>query len=490
MKIKIVILVVLFIGQLQAQVGIGNTTPQEVLDVSGAVKIGNTTNTNAGAIRWTGTDFEGYTGTVWKSLTKQDDADFFKKGTTSIATSINDSIYTNGAVGIGKNNPAYLLDIEKNIGSNALNINMKDATFIGDSKAINLLINSNNSPVFLNDIYGISNTISSSSRGNVYGFHNKITIPLGPDPTVYGSYHLISNSGDGDTYGMYLDITGSTSNTTFPDTYGIYSKVNTGYAGYFLGEVSIGTTTSNNYILPTSRGTSGQIMQTDGSGNVSWVSLGSAGDWSLTGNAGTVSSTNFIGTTDNVSLVFKTNNVQRMILDNSGRLGINVSNPQETLHIDGSVRMDNFSGNYWKVYVDAADDYNFNYNGNLKSYINDADGSYNIFSDRRLKKGIQKMEKSIIEKVLQLNPVTYTYKSDSSNKKQDGFIAQEVQKLFPELVTVKKTKEGEFLALRYDAFSVLAIKTIQEQQKEIDVLKEEVLKLKELEKRILQLEND
>ncbi len=50
-------------------VGIGVTNPVEKLDVNGAVRIGNTTNSNAGTMRWTGTDFEGYNGTEWKSLT-------------------------------------------------------------------------------------------------------------------------------------------------------------------------------------------------------------------------------------------------------------------------------------------------------------------------------------------------------------------------------------------------------------------------------------
>lgn len=50
-------------------VGIGTTGPSEKLDVAGGVKIENTTTTNAGTIRWTGTDFEGYDGTTWKSLT-------------------------------------------------------------------------------------------------------------------------------------------------------------------------------------------------------------------------------------------------------------------------------------------------------------------------------------------------------------------------------------------------------------------------------------
>jgi hypothetical protein len=50
-------------------IGIGLTLPVERLDVDGAIRIGNTTNTNAGTIRWTGTDFEGYNGADWVSLT-------------------------------------------------------------------------------------------------------------------------------------------------------------------------------------------------------------------------------------------------------------------------------------------------------------------------------------------------------------------------------------------------------------------------------------
>ena len=56
------------IGQ-DGNVGIGTTGPAEKLEVDGAIKIGTTSNTNAGTIRWTGTDFEGYTGSNWVSLT-------------------------------------------------------------------------------------------------------------------------------------------------------------------------------------------------------------------------------------------------------------------------------------------------------------------------------------------------------------------------------------------------------------------------------------
>ena len=44
-------------------------TPVEKLEVEGGVKLGTTTGTHAGTLRWTGADFEGYDGGSWVSLT-------------------------------------------------------------------------------------------------------------------------------------------------------------------------------------------------------------------------------------------------------------------------------------------------------------------------------------------------------------------------------------------------------------------------------------
>jgi len=49
--------------------GIGTLSPAERLDVNGALRLGTTANNNAGTIRWTGADFEGYDGSDWQSLT-------------------------------------------------------------------------------------------------------------------------------------------------------------------------------------------------------------------------------------------------------------------------------------------------------------------------------------------------------------------------------------------------------------------------------------
>jgi hypothetical protein len=57
------------IAEVTGFTGVGQTTPQEMLDVNGAIRIGNSANTNNGTIRWTGTDFEGRKGGAWVSMT-------------------------------------------------------------------------------------------------------------------------------------------------------------------------------------------------------------------------------------------------------------------------------------------------------------------------------------------------------------------------------------------------------------------------------------
>ncbi|MBL7827895.1 MAG: tail fiber domain-containing protein [Saprospiraceae bacterium] len=97
-------------------------------------------------------------------------------------------------------------------------------------------------------------------------------------------------------------------------------------------------------------------------------------------------------------------------------------------------------------------------------------------SDRNLKKEIQGLSIGTLQKVMRLKPVSYRYKSESDQAtKSIGFLAQDVQYLFPELVSSRKARDhgGEFLALNYAGFGVLAIQAIQEQQAELEALKQQ-----------------
>ena len=50
-------------------VGIGVSNPVERLEVAGGITLGNSSTPKAGTVRWSGTDFEGYDGSQWVSLT-------------------------------------------------------------------------------------------------------------------------------------------------------------------------------------------------------------------------------------------------------------------------------------------------------------------------------------------------------------------------------------------------------------------------------------
>ena len=84
----------------------------------------------------------------------------------------------------------------------------------------------------------------------------------------------------------------------------------------------------------------------------------------------------------------------------------------------------------------------------------------------------------MMEKVSQLKPLTFQYLDNSGQEPSTtGFIAQDVEQLFPDLV--RDTDSG-YKGIVYDGFAVIAIKAIQEQQKIIEELKQ---RIEELERR-------
>ena len=98
--------------------------------------------------------------------------------------------------------------------------------------------------------------------------------------------------------------------------------------------------------------------------------------------------------------------------------------------------------------------------------------AWQVGSDRKLKDNITPLENNTLEKVLQLNPVRFTLKDDVEKKEKIGFIAQEVETVFPEYVTVSVDNEGEETRyLDYSQMVSVLCKAIQEQQKEIEELK-------------------
>jgi len=143
------------------------------------------------------------------------------------------------------------------------------------------------------------------------------------------------------------------------------------------------------------------------------------------------------------------------------------------------------NSNNWNLALNSTNnDFYFYYNGVHKSTIANFDGAYTQASDRTLKTNIEYLD-GVLPKITQLKPAKYHYKSSTdAPQKSHGFIAQEVQAIFPELV--RKSDDGT-LALAYDDFAVLAVQAIKEQQAEIDELKVNQQSNVELEQTLNQL---
>jgi hypothetical protein len=101
-------------------------------------------------------------------------------------------------------------------------------------------------------------------------------------------------------------------------------------------------------------------------------------------------------------------------------------------------------------------------------------------SDMRWKRDIVPVEDAL-SKVLQLNGVKYSWRSDEypeqgfSDERQIGFIAQEVEQILPELV---QSDKNNYKGVSYDKVTAVLVEAIKEQQQMIDELKQEVEKLK------------
>lgn len=125
-------------------------------------------------------------------------------------------------------------------------------------------------------------------------------------------------------------------------------------------------------------------------------------------------------------------------------------------------------------------------------------GEPDATSDVRLKKNIESFQNGL-DIVLELNPVRFDWREDKCPttflqeyrepddeygypgkiKRQYGLIAQEVEEIIPDIVGEREMYDEMYKIIRYEKLVPVLISAIQEQQKQIEHLKEKIDSLQE-----------
>jgi len=259
----------------------------------------------------------------------------------------------------------------------------------------------------------VLNANTTASNNTAIGYGALTTNTTGSANTASGTYALVSN------------ITGY--NDTADGTYALF-KNTTGYSNAAIGYFALAhnTTGANNVAI----GDSALVANTTGSNNT--VLGGLAG-----GNLTTGSNNIDIG---NQGVAAEGNTIR-------------IGNRQTATYIAGIFGAP-VTGS--PVYVSS--------NGQLGVVV----------SSERFKTAIAPMG-SNAAKLQLLRPVTFRLKSDGTGMRQYGLIAEEVAKVYPELVI--RDEKGRIDGVRYDELTPILLNEVLRQAGEIRELKELVLQM-------------
>jgi trimeric autotransporter adhesin len=335
--------------------------------------------------------------------------------------------------------------------------------------------------------YGVFGESTADAGWGVYG-KGKIAV-YGSSIYEDGRGLVGSATGSGLTYGIYgsstspegIGVYGSNTSST-GTTMGVYGRSgsSSGYGVYGEGKTAIyGTTAST-----TGYGIHAECTATSG-----YTRGVSSTVYSADGFSGYFAGGKFVVTSSRVGIGTVLPGYQLDVAGTAnflnGLTGVALRcNGSEAIWYNGTYYSWGFGGNYnyfadnVSIGTTATPGYNLVVNGTAAKT---GGGSWSNLSDVRLKDLSGNYEKGLKE-ILSLQPVRFTYKEGnprelSSEEEQIGFIAQEVQKIFPEAVA--ECRDG-YLDFNMHAVNVAMVNAIRELKAENDLLKERLSRLESL----------
>ncbi len=222
----------------------------------------------------------------------------------------------------------------------------------------------------------------------------------------------------------------------------------------------------------------GKVLTSDANGVGTWQTVGTAvAGWSVVGSNIYNSGLGFVGigtSTTNAPLQFANAvaNRKAVLYENANNdhqfygFGVNPGALRYQVEGVGSNHV------FYAGLTSGSSKELFRISGNGSVTVN---GQFTLTSDARLKKNIKQME-NVMPKLLAMNGKSYNWIDEATSKQnQIGLIAQEVEKIFPELV---QTNETGYKSVNYIGLVPVLLEGIKDLQKQLDSKTNDIEKLK------------